>query len=299
MNSWFLPAVIAGIPVAALLGFTRWARGLHRSRRKTPFTKKLLRPPGESLREEIVRLDEKLWDGSLNFVGVCGWIIFVVLNTPPIRNAASVVVVGVLVGLGYAGCAVIGVRLYRTAVRKANYELGFLGERAVAEELTRMISMGYWVFHDVPFEGAPGSKPWNLDHVAVGPGGVFSIETKTRRKLTKNDADAKPNVVEFDGVSLIYPWGSEDFGLKQARDNARGLSAWLRQAAGFEIDAIPVLALPGWSVVRRGLGEVRVVSGAEICSAFPPSGAKAIFTADQIKQIQFHLEQRCRNVAVE
>lgn len=32
-------------------------------------------------------------------------------------------------------------------------------------------------FHDFP-----AGKDWNIDHVAVGPGGVFAIETKTRSK---------------------------------------------------------------------------------------------------------------------
>ena len=38
------------------------------------------------------------------------------------------------------------------------------------------VPLGYRVFDDVPGEGSGGK--FNIDHVLIGPGGVFSIETK-------------------------------------------------------------------------------------------------------------------------
>jgi hypothetical protein len=57
--------------------------------------------------------------------------------------------------------------------RKAH--LGYYGERAVGEQLENLLARGYRVFHDVP---AVGSKPFNLDHVAVGKTGVAVLETR-------------------------------------------------------------------------------------------------------------------------
>lgn len=285
--------------MATLLFIAFMRRRWRRVRFKVPLTAKLLRPPGESLREEIQRLDEKLNENLIGFVIMCFVIGFTTWQSSLQQKSISWAMWAVILTIGYAICAIYGVRAFRALRLKHDYELGFLGERAVGEELNQMLVRGYEVFHDVPFEGRPGSKNFNIDHVAIGPGGVFVIETKTRRKQPKNGQDSPRNIVEFDGTRLIFPWGGDDFGIKQARANAGTLSAWLQKAVGFEIEAIPILALPGWSVERKGRGDVRVVSGREICSAFPGMNAKPALSVHQIKQIAFQLEQRCRNIEVD
>ena len=64
----------------------------------------------------------------------------------------------------------------------ANYFLGLRGERLVGEMLHSMLKDGFEVFHDFPIE--PDGKTGNIDHILVGPNGVFAIETKTYRKPT-------------------------------------------------------------------------------------------------------------------
>lgn len=61
------------------------------------------------------------------------------------------------------------------AMETRNVRLGLFGERAVADELDKLVGSGYRIFHDVPCLGATG--PFNLDHVVVGKGGVAVIET--------------------------------------------------------------------------------------------------------------------------
>lgn len=299
MQPLIISTVTAALPIAALLFSSFIVRKLRRSRFKTPLTAKLLRPPGESLRLKIENFAEKLNDGSVLFVMVCGAVGFGTWRILSDQSAGEpAVLIGLLV-IGYAVCVISGLKLFYVRRLMCDYELGFLGERAVGEELNRMMARGYEVFHDVPFEGRPGSKDFNIDHVAVGPGGVYAVETKTRRKQPKKDRGMPRNVVEFDGAQLIFPWGRDDFGIKQARLNAGALGAWLRKAVGAEIDVIPILALPGWSVERKGRGDVRVVSGREICSVFPKAGINRALSDNQIKQIAFQLEQRCRDVEVE
>jgi hypothetical protein len=60
----------------------------------------------------------------------------------------------------------------RTAQRWA---LGADGERRVARRLRRLQRRGWVVLHDV--DRGRG----NVDHIAIGPGGVFTIETKLTR----------------------------------------------------------------------------------------------------------------------
>jgi hypothetical protein len=54
---------------------------------------------------------------------------------------------------------------------------GARGERATARRLQRLERYGYTVLHDLQ---VPGSHA-NLDHLAIGPGGVFVIDSKRYR----------------------------------------------------------------------------------------------------------------------
>jgi len=55
------------------------------------------------------------------------------------------------------------------------WERGADGEQATAEALSALPRERWTVFHDVRW---PGRRYANIDHVAVGPGGVFVIDSK-------------------------------------------------------------------------------------------------------------------------
>ena len=55
------------------------------------------------------------------------------------------------------------------------YGRGADGEEATAEALTALVAQGWVVLHDVAW---PGRRLANIDHVAVGPPGVFVIDSK-------------------------------------------------------------------------------------------------------------------------
>ena len=100
-----------------------------------------------------------------------------------------------------------------------NWRFGLRGEQAVAEKLNsrELASAGYAAFHDLPGDGN-----WNVDHVVVGPGGVFVLETKaeTKRKPTRDQA---PQDVFFDG-NPRFPLVLRHHAVPQAERNAR----WVR-----------------------------------------------------------------------
>lgn len=52
---------------------------------------------------------------------------------------------------------------------------GAEGEEVVGEILEGLVADGWQVLHDVSFGRG------NIDHIVVGPGGLFTVETKSRR----------------------------------------------------------------------------------------------------------------------
>src|SRR5207249_11066461 len=95
------------------------------------------------------------------------------------------------------------------------------GEQAVAEALNdrSLVAASYTAFHDVQSDG-----DWNIDHVVVGPGGVFVIETKSRSRR-KAKFDQQEHVVTFDGRTLRFPWCEDYKAALQAERNAE----WVQQ----------------------------------------------------------------------
>jgi len=55
------------------------------------------------------------------------------------------------------------------------WDTGAVGERIVADRLSRLIPHGWYVLHDVHWPGRPKA---NLDHVLVGPGGIVVVDAK-------------------------------------------------------------------------------------------------------------------------
>lgn len=78
----------------------------------------------------------------------------------------------VILALGLAALAwsiAMAVLVFRSEDEIRNWRLGARGEQAVAESLAdpKLAAAGYQAFNDVPGDGQS-----NIDHVAVGPGGL-------------------------------------------------------------------------------------------------------------------------------
>ena len=80
-------------------------------------------------------------------------------------------------------------RLWKVINLRRRIRLGFEGERHVGEALNQLMLVGYRVFHDFLITDKPRSIR-NIDHIVIGPNGVFAVETKTRRKV-KGENGAK------------------------------------------------------------------------------------------------------------
>lgn len=175
-----------------------------------------------------------------------------------------------------------------------NHYLGYFGERIVAEHLEPLKQEGWRIFHDVP--GQNNGTAFNLDHVAVGPGGVWLLETKTRRK-----GNARPGFddhkVYFDGRELVWPWGEDSHGLAQAERNSVWLAKQIEAETNERVHVTPVLVLPGWFVERKPSTDSRLcrVANPKVLPDLLGRDQK-LLTRQQIDAIAATLEARCRDV---
>jgi len=292
-HMFWVPFVVGVAPLAVLFAILFWQIRVRSLNSKLPLTSHLLRPPGESLRKKIEILDERFTNQFLLIFICCVWIGFMCWlgmssPFPWIPECFAVVGLGTFV--------IFAIRLNATLHLLKDYQLGFLGERAIGEELNQLLAHGWKVFHDVEFNENPSQKPFNVDHVVVGSGGVFAIETKTRRKRVNRHKNDVPNIVTYDGARLQYPWGTENFGVRQARDGAVHLSGWLTSKLKETVTVQAVLALPGWSVSRKAGGDLSVISGKEIASLFRGEHRKAKISLAMVNAIVALLDQKCRDV---
>jgi hypothetical protein len=169
--------------------------------------------------------------------------------------------------------------------------LGWEGERAVGEELNQLMLQGYRVFHDIPKE-----LRGNVDHVVVGPNGVFAIETKAISK----DGNAKGGdavKIAFDGKQMIFPNGRKlTDPLDQSMQHATWLKKFLLSSTGESFAVTPVVVIPGWFISRTGPSkEVFLLSGGEIQKTFSKLPGQKLNSV-QIQRITHQLDRLCRSV---
>ncbi len=234
----------------ALCGVLHWwllIRPLRaeKQRRRRPFTQGLQRGPGESSHAKLVDYDDKISEYaallSITLGVVFGMLAGRILPHAPIKGFAVTMSTFLLVVTLWA------VSRMRVILReRRNYALGFEGERHTAQALQSLLAAGYTLYHDIPFVG-PDGKPFNIDHVLVGPAGVFVIETKAKSKRSEaKGADAVK--VRYDGKTLAFPDGSYAWGLDQTRANAKHLAKELTRHTGEGVHVTGVLSLPGWYI---------------------------------------------------
>ena len=244
------------------------------------FTDDIGRPAGESLRVKIEGFQDSFNSYIMVFMfGVVGASITPLLNFP---NPVRWMVLGI--GLGAIVHALRKLKNLRTSL--FNHRLGDQCEIVVGQHLNSLLAEGFEVFHDIIF--TKGERSFNIDHVVVGPSGVFAVETKTRRKPKHLKGKEKAKVV-FDGTHLAFPTFTDQHGIDQAILNAETLSQELTKSTGDTVRAKPVLTLPGWFVERTGRGELLVLNPKQLVSAVK---GKRELEEDQIRRIRHQLQQR-------
>ena len=207
--------------------------GAQVTEKKSPLKAAPLREPGQSLGDELVEL---LYGKAMMWVtiGVLGlalagheWLRWW-LNSPPQPLAASALAV-----------ALVAIAVWKVAgllPRARDVALGRLGEKVVGQSLEQLRVAGYQVFHDIVGDHC------NVDHVIVGPGGVFVVETKTRMKPRGRDA-----VVVFDGEGVTVDGLTPDRDpIVQVQAAAHHVAEIIRSTTGQDARVHAVVLYPGW-----------------------------------------------------
>ncbi|MCU1588573.1 MAG: hypothetical protein JWN31_2066, partial [Frankiales bacterium] len=105
------------------------------------------------------------------------------------------------------------------------WRLGAEGERLIGGQLAKLEKLGWTVVHDLPI----GEKGSNIDHVLVGPGGVFTVNSKYH---VGKDIWCAGDTVMVGGFKQPY--------VRNARHEAKRASKLLSAAYGAPV---PVTAL--------------------------------------------------------
>lgn len=282
-------AALAPVPVFLL--WLYWRRCVRCAR---PRPDKLLSGPGDSQRELIVGLDEKITAAAIWLVALPVAAIGVFLaprlsgGEPLVGPDLLALPVVALVLLLIPTLALIrNCRERQICRRKLDAEL------TVGREINLLLREGFRVFHDVP-EGSG-----NVDHVVVGLSGVFAVESVGRPvpDLGNGIIDAK---VIYDGENLFFPPNNarEGEAAKQARRQAIAMERWLGDALGNQVQVRPALALPGWFVERKRPDDLTLLYGQVNHYARILRGP-TVLTPERVGEIVRVLDAKCRGIVLE
>jgi hypothetical protein len=286
----FIPVILVFCVLGILISIIKSLKIFHdRKKRRSPFTANFLRGPGQSLMEKLDDINEDLttYMTMLFVMPILFYALFVpdiYFNTRPFSVGSALVYV-------VPGIIIIGFFIYKMVTLlnlRRKIRFGYEGEVATGQELNQMMLHGYHVFHDFL------ADKFNIDHIVVGPAGVFAVETKARSKPTSDNRKEDAQVT-YDGRCLHFPGWREVKPIEQAKNQAVWLERWLSSSTGEKTSVRPVVALPGWFITRTASDGIAVINPRQFISIARPVGGKGLDHA-QIKRIVHQLDQRCRNI---
>jgi hypothetical protein len=191
------------------------------------------RRAGESLREKR----EKILDESLPvivFLPVFFWVVYLVQQFQQWYHIGPQPELWLCFAIVATVVSVIWFVRLRPAVRNINR--GERGELHVADVLEELRSDGYKPIHDIV------ADRFNIDHVVVGPAGVFAIETKYRSG--KGEISFRNTEGVFVGDRL-----EEKDCLRQARMSAAAIRDLIHESCGRRPWVTPIVVFVGdWKI---------------------------------------------------
>lgn len=212
-----------------------------------------------------------------------------------IRSAESLTIKVILVGAILLVGAVIWAPAMRRLIKQIErirvLRLAYECELAVGQELDLLMLRGYQVFHNVPAEG------FNIDHVVVGPAGVFAVETKgDSKRVTAGEGGVTASFkVRYSGGKLEFPFGTDTTTVPQAVRQARWLGKWLSSAVGMAVEVAQLVVLPGWFVEIKDRPNVAVIASGYIQGYFKRRNGTQL-SDEQIGRLVHQLDAKVRDL---
>jgi hypothetical protein len=185
--------------------------------------------------------------------------------------AAAGLVAGALAaqaGLPWAGLAgltvavLVGWRLrFRPSTQARAWQRGAAGERQTARLLDRLGRDGYVVFHDLAMPDSPA----NLDHLVVGPSGVFVIDSKQWTGSVHQSADGLiwHNQYRLDRTLATIRWQAETLGRLLGVPAAPLVCVYGARVQGGGLHAQGVGIVPSF-LLRSALGYDQVLAEVDV-----------------------------------
>jgi hypothetical protein len=164
--------------------------------------------------------------------------------------------------LGVAVAALVGWRLrFRPSEQARSWQRGAHGERRTARLLDRLTRDGYVVFHDLAVPGSPA----NVDHLVIGPTGLFVIDSKQWTGSVHQGADGLVwhNHYRLDRTLETVRWEAEVLGRLLGTRMAALLCVHGAHVQGGGLHAQGV-AIVSAHLLRSALGDDRVLSDADV-----------------------------------
>jgi len=187
----------------------------------------------------------------------------------------------------FTGVAFVAIAVAYWRIRVAYYKarrlrLGITGEEAVGQFLEEQLRpLGCQVLHDIPADG------FNVDHVVIGPTGVFTVETKTHSKPAKGASSIK-----YDGESVSVNGLKPDRDpIVQAKAQARWIFDLLGRSTGRKAFIQPIVVYPGWFVNPQPLNAEVWVLNEKALPAFIGNARGCTLTNEDVHLLAFHLAQ--------
>jgi len=208
----------------------------NKDHKKSPIKDPPVRMPGQSVRESIDYLvDEEAMPWVIValctiMITIVAWCVFY-FKTPVVPWVFTLITV-VIIPVSVA-------KILRMKREVKTLHLGQIGEEAVGQFLEEKLRpVGYQVLHDIQADNC------NVDHVLIGPSGIYTIETKTNSKPKKGQC-----LVTYDGkivkVNGLHP---ERDPVVQALAEAGWLRNLIEASTGKKFKVQPVVLYPGWFI---------------------------------------------------
>jgi len=246
---------------------------------KSPIKNLPVRQPGQSTRE---KQRDILFDNIMPYylaaamivmLAVMEWISHLLKSPPsPILYTAMALIA-------------IAIAIWKTKqgfTRMKQLRLGAIGEEAVGQFLDEKLRpIGCQVFHDVLGDS------FNVDHIVVGPTGLFAIETKTHSKPMKGACNVK-----YDGEHVTVNGATPDRDpVVQAKCEAKWVSDLLEQSTGRRFFVQPIVLYPGWYVETTKPNVDVWVLNDQAVPTFIKNTRNHQLSPEDISLISFHLKR--------
>jgi hypothetical protein len=159
-------------------------------------------------------------------------------------------------------------RLLQVHSNERAWRVGAEGEEEVARRLTKL-GEGWRVLHSVPV----GEKGSDIDHVVIGPPGVFTLNTKNH---------IRSNVWVTETTFMVNGQKREYF--RNSRHEAKRASGLLSAACGFEVPVEPIIVVMAAKLtVKSQPGDVHVVGRKTITKWLTQQ--RPILPAERVEEI--------------